>query len=311
MIIFWLLLNIQEIIAEQVHQGKVCGEQTSFVLGAKSQVVKSPFYPASFSSQIQCVWSVKALNPSSRIKVEFQDWIIPASGKGCDQTYLQITDGSGDVDHATGKAQATGSVKLCGRNPGFIVTHNSELSLLLHGDSTGDGLSLMSPVQRFRLIISTTQDAPRMLDYNGHSIANGRPKSVDAKSAAPPSRVMQRTYPPTVVRPRNFPAYGHQSPAAAHPGMIANGGKPPRIHAEFQGAIHGGSNINARPTQQSFTTARISNDSGSSNKIATQVGNIGIILLLLAILLFAILAIVYLRKKRAKKEENNEKSDEK
>jgi len=83
-----------------------------------------------------------------------------------------------------------------------------------------------------------------MLDYNGHSIANGRPKSVDAKSAAPPSRVMPRTYPPTVVRPRNFPAYGHQSPAAAHPGMIG-GGKPPRIHAEFQGAIHGGS-TNAR-----------------------------------------------------------------
>jgi len=68
-------------------------------------VIKSPFYPASFSSQIQCVWTVKALNPSSRIKIEFQDWVIHASGKGCDQTYLQVTDGSKDVDHATGRAR--------------------------------------------------------------------------------------------------------------------------------------------------------------------------------------------------------------
>jgi len=275
-------------------------------------VIKSPFYPASFSSQIQCVWTVKALNPSSRIKIEFQDWVIPASGKGCDQTYLQVTDGSKDVDHATGRAAATGFVKLCGRNPGFIVTHNNELSLLLHGDSNGEGLSLMPPVQRFRLIISTTQDAPRMLDYKGHSISNGRPKAVEAKAAAPPLRVAPRTpYAPT-VRPRpRFPAYGNpnQSPAAARPGMIG-GIQPPRIHAEFQGAIHGGS-TNARPTQQTITTARFENDSGSSKKIATQVGNIGIILLVLALLLFAVLAIVYLRKKRAKAEENKEKSDQK
>ena len=84
-------------------------------------MIKSPFYPASFSSQIQCVWTVKALNPSSRIKIEFQDWVIHASGKGCDQTYLQVTDGSKDVDHATGRAAATGFVKLCGRNPGTIL----------------------------------------------------------------------------------------------------------------------------------------------------------------------------------------------
>jgi hypothetical protein len=167
-----------------------------------------------------------------------------------------------------------------------------------------------------------------MLDYKGHAISNGRPKAVEAKAAAPPLRVAPRTpYAPT-VRPRpRFPAYGNpnQSPAAARPGMIG-GIQPPRIHAEFQGAIHGGS-TNARynyyfwiwlfitaffrPTQQTITTARFENDSGSSKKIATQVGNIGIILLVLALLLFAVLAIVYLRKKRAKAEENKEKSDQK
>ena len=87
-----------------------------------------------------------------------------------------------------------------------------------------------------------------MLDYKGHSISNGRPKAVEAKAAAPPSRVMPRTpYAPTVrPRPRPFPAYG-QSPAAApgRPGMVGGGIQPPRIHAEFQGAIHGGS-TNAR-----------------------------------------------------------------
>ena len=67
----------------------------------------------------------------------------------------------------------------------------------------------------------------------------------------------------------------------------------------------------SRPTQQTITTARFENDSGSSKKIATQVGNIGIILLVLALLLFAVLAIVYLRKKRAKDEENKEKSEQK
>merc|ERR1712176_1149244 len=154
----------------------------------------------------------------------------------------------------------------------------------------------MAPVQRFRLIISTTNDAPRMLDYKGHSISNGRPKSIEAKAAAPPPRVAPRTRAPMAPRPR-FPAYG-QSPTAVHPGMV--GGKPPRIHAEFQGAIHGGS-TNYRPTQQTITTAKFENDSRSSKKIATQVGNIGIILLVLALLLFAMLGIVYMRKKRAKK----------
>ena len=57
-----------------------------------------------------------------RVKIEFQDWIIPTSGKGCDQTYLQVTDGGSGVDPATGMAAATGFVKLCGRNPGTIST---------------------------------------------------------------------------------------------------------------------------------------------------------------------------------------------
>ena len=88
-----------------------------------------------------------------------------------------------------------------------------------------------------RLVISMTQDRPRMLDYKGHSVTNGRPKSLDApapaRATAPPRMMMPRTN--LAPRPR-MPPYGHPAQIPSHPGA-----HPPRLHAEFQGAIHGGS----------------------------------------------------------------------
>ena len=80
-----------------------------------------------------------------------------------------------------------------------------------------------------------------MLDYKGHSVTNGRPKSLDAVAAAPataPPRMMMPRTNMIGARPR-FPAYGnHPGLAGPNAGNLHNA--PPRIHAEFQGAIHGG-----------------------------------------------------------------------
>ena len=63
------------------------------------------------------------MNPAARIKIKFDDWLMPTSGYGCDTTYLEVMDGAGIVDE-NGHKKTTSSFKLCGKNPGlaFAVT---------------------------------------------------------------------------------------------------------------------------------------------------------------------------------------------
>ena len=82
------------------------------------------------------MWTVRVADPAARIKFSFDDWSMPTSGDGCMAMYFQIMDGAG-IDDETGISGATASVKLCGKNPGFIVTHTNSATVQLHADEAG------------------------------------------------------------------------------------------------------------------------------------------------------------------------------
>ena len=51
-----------------------------------------------------------------------------------------------------------------------MVTHENKATVVLHADEAG-----AAAVQRFKISISKTYDRPRMLDYDGHAVTDGRP----------------------------------------------------------------------------------------------------------------------------------------
>lgn len=154
---------------QEVHQGNLCGEVIDYVIGKKPQLLTSPYYPKEFRSQTQCQWTVQTADPSARIKVTFDDFIIPTSGKDCYASYIQFEDGAGLLDPTSGIKANTNSVKVCGKNPGFIVSQTSSLLVMLHADD------VLSQTQRFRLSLSATHERPRLLGLNGHAVKDGKP----------------------------------------------------------------------------------------------------------------------------------------
>ena len=109
--------------------------------------------------------------------------------------YFQIQDGTG-LDEGTGESGSSAAVKLCGKNPGkycrkryvifitnflgFVVTHENKATVVLHADEAG-----AAAVQRFKISISKTYDRPRMLDYDGHAVTDGRPSYAKNAPAVP------------------------------------------------------------------------------------------------------------------------------
>ena len=111
-------------------------------------VLNSPRYPGSFIEQVidkhkfkvlsfclknQCLWEVRSFDPQARLKIVFDDWSMPLSPSGdCVANYLEIQE------HQTfGVSQ---SVKLCGQNPGFYVSKNDKITLVLRSSAQIQGM---------------------------------------------------------------------------------------------------------------------------------------------------------------------------
>lgn len=168
---------------EKVHQGAVCGKTLNYSLSPHgSQVLKSPQYPAGFSPQTQCVWQLQT-PPGFRVKLEIEVFNIITSGNGCTSTYLEFSDpefGPADTNGARSMVLGDGgSFKLCGKNPGTIVSNGNALTLTLHADENGDSN------QRFFIRLSATKDRPRVLRTDGQAVTNGRAKGEPVMPVVP------------------------------------------------------------------------------------------------------------------------------
>jgi len=163
-------------INENIHQGALCGKTLNFSLapGDKGRSLKSPKYPAGFSSQTQCVWQITS-PPGTRIRVDFEIFNIFATGRACSTVYLEFSsltmDSLGNEIPDLG-----GSFKICGKNPGYIISQTNQMTVWLHADEAGMGVD-----QKFLLKLSATREAPRVLAVNGAAVSDGRPKGSLAK----------------------------------------------------------------------------------------------------------------------------------
>jgi len=121
-----------------------------------------------FPSQIQCLWNIET-DAASRIKIEFADWDLPVSrlttaykdaaqNTMCTLAYLQITY----YNFKKNKSE----VKVCGANPGFIISNGPRVQLQLHGSDDGRG-------GKFRLKLSRVplNTPQRLLATDGRSVA--------------------------------------------------------------------------------------------------------------------------------------------
>ena len=80
-----------------VHQGALCGKTLNYSLvPGDNRNLKSPKYPAGFSSQTQCVWQISS-PPGTRIRVDFDVFQMAATGRACHTVYLEFSSISMDV----------------------------------------------------------------------------------------------------------------------------------------------------------------------------------------------------------------------
>jgi len=286
---------------QQVHQGNLCGEITHYIIGAQPQILKSPYYPASFSPQTQCHWTIRTQDPTARIKFTFVDWQMPTSGDGCMAAYFQIQDGTG-LDEGTGESGSSAAVKLCGKNPGFVVTHENKATVVLHADEAG-----AAAVQRFKISISKTYDRPRMLDYDGHAVTDGRPsyaKNAPAVLARAPVGSGRPGLAMGAVPPRR------PGPVSGSAGPTRFGGPPPaQFHGPTYGNAHGlGPASNGytgihEPGEREFENDEIEIESKEISKVA-------LVFIYLAVIIILILMALFIRTKVQKQKEEREKEKE-
>jgi hypothetical protein len=141
-------------------RGQFCSEEkvNSFVT-EKGIVIKSPKYPMSFPPQTQCSFSIST-TPGYQIKLIFEEWEFPKTGRACEAAYLQIIYGT--------EKNPGGSVKLCGKSPGIMIASASTMHISLHADQTG------SKIQYFKLrAIRTQGEKIRLLSTTGSGVADG------------------------------------------------------------------------------------------------------------------------------------------
>jgi len=123
----------------RLHQGKICGDRFINV-GQGSQVVKSPNYPGTFGSQVQCVWKIESA-PGTRVKLMFTDFKLLLS-EGCQISYVEV-------------AEEFQNSKLCGEVPPVLVTRTNKVTITLHADMSSDIHN-----QRFKVQLMRTMDPP-------------------------------------------------------------------------------------------------------------------------------------------------------
>jgi len=179
----------------------ICGQKVmlTHMQGAKLQ---SPMYPMFFEDQNQCMWEIRSFDPQSRIKIFFDDWMMPLSPSGgCESSYLEIRE---LVD-----SNVQSSVKLCGTNPEVYISNLDHLTISLQGDTLGGAVKL-GP-KRFSLRAELTTEPPRTMATDGSFVVNGMtPMAAFPMNYSPPQ------YSQPIQHSRPYPAQTHQPHPQTH-----------------------------------------------------------------------------------------------
>lgn len=275
-----------------VHQGAVCGKTLNYSLSPKgSQVLKSPQYPAGFSSQTQCVWTLSA-PPGFRIKFEFEVFHMMITGNACMSTYLEFSDPEfGPADSNGARAMTTGgggSFKLCGKNPGVIITQAHQSTVTLHADESGD------PNQRFFLRVSATKEAPRVLRHDGMAVTNGRAKNEVIAPVLPSVSKIGPNGAPMMPR-----------------GGVGIGGRPTQRAPHQYGRVVPPKSVEQLAAERAMETNSDTSSDSTAASVDNRMKNMGIMFLIIAITILLICAAVVVRRKliQEPKDEKEEKKE--
>jgi len=171
MALFGLIFTLK--IALAVEQGTLCGKKQDFFVSDRPQFLTSPYYPGKFPPQVQCLWHARS-EDGSLIRIDFVEWNMQASkpdtvfgseqNTQCSLCYLEVT--YYDI------RMKKGSVKLCGKNPGFIVSNGGRIQIQLHGDKLGNpGLF------KLKLTKAKQGEMPRLIATDGSGVVNGKEKN--------------------------------------------------------------------------------------------------------------------------------------
>lgn len=231
-----------------------CGQKV-MLTHIDTAVLNSPRYPGSFIEQNQCLWEVRSFDPQARLKIVFDDWAMPISpSKDCVANYLEIQE-----HQAFGVSQ---SVKLCGRNPGFYVSNNDKITIVLRSSAQIQG------DKSFSLRVGLTHESPRTFAQDGSFVVDG--ESPIPRATPPPmlpqpipqqpvQQVPQRPFasqpvginlfaqPPPALAPRGIEMKSAgappvqqfqppQQPQQVQPGFAPPGQAPPNYYGAYGGA---------------------------------------------------------------------------
>lgn len=342
MLILPLLVSLGESLGAKMRERRQtptnCGQQ---VMLTKMQegALHSPNYPGFFQDQNQCMWSLRSFDPHARIKIMFEDWIMPISASGgCETAYLEIRE----LDM---NQNVQSSVKLCGRNPGFYISSGDSLTISLQGDSNSD-VSADEP-KRFALRVKLTLEPPRILAADGSFVVNGvspLPKQLPVQPVLPPAafqppqpqpqappqpppqpvqpiyqqpmgnyptqqqqQPMLQAYPPSYPEQSAFPAYGQAGPEGfpAYPDQAVIKSSSDVMYDEYGQQIFNPYGLS--PTYQAEQPPQRKPNCypncTSSKKIDPR-GRIAVILLMVAIIVSAVLLLGFVAHKKHKAAKN-------
>ena len=109
-----------------------------------------------FPEQVRkSLFSIKSQG-GENIKIQFEQWSVPASPDGgCRVMFISVLD-SGSSDLVTSDTAKKG-VNFCGLNPGTYISSSSSIELIIHSDSHPSG---SEPTRFFQARVSSTKEAP-------------------------------------------------------------------------------------------------------------------------------------------------------
>jgi len=213
------------------------------------------------------------------------------TGNGCMSTYLEFSApefGAADSNGARAMMPGGGgSFKLCGKNPGVIVTNANEAVVTLHADESGD------PNQRFFLRVSATKDPPRVLRMDGNAVTNGRAKNEKIAPVLP-----------------------GMIPGVTMPGARGIPGVPGRLPPTHRAPHNYGRVVPPKSVEEIAADRAVAGDHDTKEEsVDTRMQTMGIMFLIIAITILLICAAVVLRRKLTQepsdeKEEKKEPSNE-
>ena len=175
---------------------------------------------------------------------------------------------------------------------------------MLHADESGAG-----DTQRFKIVLSKTYDRPRMLDYDGHAVTDGRPSYAKNQPAVPARAPIgpPRAGPPLAPGPARRP--GGVGPISGAPGSPRYGPPPAQFHGPTYGNAHrpgpssNGYTGMVSPDEREFENAEVEIESREISKVA-------LIFIYLAVVIVLILLALFIRKKVQTQKDKREKEKE-